>query len=164
MIRQQVIVTILTISRIGQRVYFQIKLPKDATRIIGVEYSVFGMHTVNTFFKAALKPSPPVNIFFNVVSNDPIGRLTLLSPGNANIFFQADIIDYSNIHLYHEITAFTFPPTPWSHSGKSEEWGVDVDGDVAIIEGNFKDGRAADSYDGFEYNLHVYLWIEKLIS
>lgn len=162
MIRQQVIVTILPISRIGQRVYFQIKLPKDTNRIVGVEHSVMGMHTVNNFSKAALKP-PPVNIFFKVVSNDPIGRLTLLAPGRANMFFQADIIDYANIHLYHDVTASTFSPAPWSHSGKSEEWGVNIDGDIPIIEGSFRDCRPADSYDGFAYNMHVYLWIEKLV-
>ena len=55
MLNEKVIITKLPITQVGQVVNFQIKIPRDALRIIGIELS--GSHFVN--IQPPAPPPPP---------------------------------------------------------------------------------------------------------
>jgi hypothetical protein len=158
MIQQEAIVHTLYINRIGEKQFFQVALPKDALRIIGLEYAVRKMDgelIIEASFADDLSEAP----YFEKKSNKIIGQLSLQNSSCAGLFFQGDLIDDKNIGLHEHIAAAQFVPKDWIQSTKREEIRFCVSGDV--IEGLFKDQYGMGEYEYLEYELSLYFWIEK---
>lgn len=160
MINEEAIVRILPVNRIGEIIHFQLQLPNDTKRIIGLEYGATGQNGV---------PFPgPADIFgpegdpsFAVSANKLIGKLGLQNPGSENVFYQGDLIEWRNVHLQEGIASVAWQPSSWSHSRKREEVSLNVEGNTSFIEGIFQDSWGKNEYESLSYNLHLYLWIEK---
>ena len=157
MMREEAIVISKDINSSGQYVYFQLSLPKDTGRIIGLEYGTITgeMITDRVGFSIEAVPGP-----FEVVANAVKGRLTLQVPGCENLFFQGDIVEDKNRHMGEVAAQLQWLPAAWSHGRKREEITFSVDKKSNLIEGIYKDVSAEVA--GFSpYKFHLYLWIEK---
>jgi len=158
MIREEVIAQSLSITRIGQRKYFQVSLPRDTKRIIGLEYGAIKKQGEPASFMP-----PPVTLadpVFWIYADKIIGKLMLRA---GRMFYQADLIEYRNIHLGETIIFPGWEPKPWTHGGRMEEIELSVLTDTALIEGFFQDSWGQGEFETLSYQLHLYLWIEKNI-
>src|SRR5258708_4538300 len=143
MTREQAIVTTLNITRMGQRVYFQVPLPKDTARIVGFEYG-FMLHQAELIISAPFPgdPVPTANglyPFWKFSPNKVIGQLTLIVAGYENIFYQEDLKEDHNIKVGEGIDLVSWQPAPWTHGRKRSEVGISVKSDTSLIEGVFID-------------------------
>lgn len=155
MMQEEVIVTSLYISRMGERKHFQIHLPGDTKAIIGLEYGAIEI-------SGAVIPVAPVTVgAFEVKADKPIGRLLLQVPGCEGVFFRGDLMEDNNYHMGDEVMAGSWQPHPWSHGGRKEELSIAVSSPAPFIEGYFMDRYGEGVYSSLEYQLQIYLWIEK---
>ncbi len=161
MTREEVILTTLSISRIGQKVYFQIPLPIDHCRIMGFEYGTMARTGIG--MKSPLFYKPPSDPTFYVHRNKVIGRITFWSASPENIFYQQDLIEYRNELLDEGIAANLWCPRPPGHifAKRREEDPFSVCCRLAVLEGYYVDSWGVQEYSSMSYRLHLYLWIEK---
>jgi hypothetical protein len=156
MTKESVIIEQLTIDRIGKKIFFQIMLPKDTQRIIGLEFGVMEKegHLLNA-------PAIPAN-YLQVVPNKVIGRITLQVAGKEHLFCQHDIVEDRNIWMGEKGGIATGLPELWSHGRKKEELPVRVD-ENTVIEGYYQDRWGIYEFSTLTYKLNVYVWIEKCL-
>lgn len=158
MMKEEAIVQTLFIKLVGQRVHFQMLLPSDAHRIVGLEYCAIKTAGVLLPDLVINNASP-----FQLVPNKLIGRLTLQIPGIEGMFCQVECMEDRNMIAGDLITTGIWKPTPYTHGRKNEELGLDVSADAAFIEGYFSDSWGVGEYLSLEYTFHLYLWIEKQV-
>lgn len=158
--KEEVIVHKLLITRIRERVHFQVRLPKDAKRIIGLEYDarkIDGNSYVSRI--AFIDYGPAGDPSFNRHKSKLIGRLSL---GNCNcegLFYQGDLIEDRNEAQYEGIAAYCYTPKKWINSTKREETNFNVK--AGFLYGLFEDHFGVNEYTELEYELSLYFWIEK---
>jgi hypothetical protein len=154
MTKESVIIEQLTIDRIWKKMFFQIMLPKDTRRIIGLEFGV--MEKDGQLQNA---PTYPYN-YLQIVPNKVIGRITLQVAGKENLFCQHDVVEDRNIWFGEKGGAATGHPELWSHARKKEELTVLVE-ENTVVEGIYQDRWGLGEYAWLSYKLNVYVWIEK---
>lgn len=153
MMKESCLVKSLFVDRIGKKFYFQVSLPRDTKRIIGLEFGATSSCGVPL-------PSPfAVASNGGMFANKTIGRISLQVSGRENVFFQKTVVEDRNIGM-GEFFATEFPAKDWSHGRKREEWPVDVE-ENTMIEGLFQDSWGEGEFQWLQYNFNVYIWIEK---
>jgi hypothetical protein len=166
MMKEEVIVKSLDIKKIGERQFFQISLPHDTKKIIGIEYGVMAKEGV-------LLPSPTFAPSFafggeddsslDFFKNKTVGRLVLRTASCSEIFFQEDVVENRNPHLGENITAVLWSPQFWTHSRKRHEIELCVC-ESRMVHGIYEDSWGFDEYQTLSYTLNIYLWIEKCMK
>ena len=163
MMKEEVIVKSLRINRIGESQYFQITVPRDVKRIIGLEYGAIEKDGV-------LRPSPfrtfeagEDNISLSIFPNTMIGRLVLRTAGCEGVFYQDDLIEDSNTHFGEVIAPVLWEPKRWTHGRKRHHIEFSIE-ENNVIYGFFQDSWGSNEYETFSYKLNLYLWIEKCIA
>jgi len=133
--------------------YFQIRMPHDTCRIIGLEYGMLPDEGTTQL--------PPTNIdpHFQMQTNEQFGRLTLQVPGCVGIFYQGELIKDKNIHMGEAVGFVNWQPGLWTHSRKRTEIELNVPG-APFVEGLFCNMHEDDD----PYWVHIYLWIERKLS
>ena len=119
MIREQAIVHILNIDRIGKRVFFQVSLPQDTRRIIGLEYDArkSGGEPYISRFPFGAEGDTDMKRY----PNHLIGRLTLKNSYCEGVFFESYLIEDRNTKQYEGVHGQLFNVEPWFSSEKREE-------------------------------------------
>ena len=164
--REEVIITELVIKKFGERKYFQVSLPLDTERIIGVELGHFADAGI---YIPALSPYPdtvPANF---VIHASPVaGQLTLSSMGAENMFYQGELVMEDYHPAFGQVANPFFAENTSSHGKKKEPLSVNVSGNSPIVEGYYKDnwgGAGSGPVSGdVNYTIHIYIWIEKKID
>jgi hypothetical protein len=166
MMKEEVIVKSLFIEKIGQKQFFQISLPHDTKRIIGIEHGVIGKEGV-------LLPSPSFapsfafggedDISLDFFENKIIGRVMLRGSSCSGIFYQDDIVENRNPHLGENIAAVIWSPDFWTHGRNRHEIGLRVC-ENRMVHGFYQDSWGIEEYQTLSYTLNIYLWIEKCIK
>jgi hypothetical protein len=161
MVKQEVILHTEIIERLGQVKYFQIDLPRDVEKIIGVESGGFRE-------SASAAPGDysiagdPIDPLFRIARVETIGRLTLQISDSANIFFQEEVRQKNVSAKYGDYTQGPDAFDQWSHDSKRHESEVNIRGCSPVIEGQFKDSWGLLENADVHYHLNIYIWIEKL--
>jgi hypothetical protein len=162
MIKEEVIVQSLSITRKGERVYFQIPLPYDTKRVIGLEYGYIKKAVEQIVSR---RSGDGIGFYpMTIFSNKVIGKLSLSCSGHEGLFYQGDLSENRNVFMNEQVVAVVFSPFEWTHFSKKEEITFCVDGCTRVIEGYFEDSFAEEIFTRFEYVLNLYLWIEKNIA
>jgi hypothetical protein len=161
--QEQAIVTHLAITKGKQVKVFQVRLPKNTIRIIGIETSVRLMGKEGTVPGPIGVPgkkdakvmskveqvglAEPTDAFYGEVThfnlfrrNTFFGDLKLQSCERGNIFFAKDIEEDVNLGFGDFSQIGRWQALPYSHEWKREEDHVVVDGCTTIIQGIYKDG------------------------
>lgn len=172
MTREEAIVHSIEINRMGQSNYFQVELPSDTTRIIGVETSAIRKESGETssellFPFGAYLPIDPIDDVdppFVIHKTETIGRLTLQSPDTGGIFFQDDVKQKDISSKYADFTQYPAVFDQWSHDRKRHETSIKVSSCSKLVEGHFKDSWGALYNYHVIYQFNIYIWIEKQVA
>ena len=151
--KQEAIVESFIIERKGEMRQFQILLPRDTNRIIGLEYGVTEKYE---------EPEVPVDPNENALlflRNKVIGSIILRTSGCEGTFYQSDLIEDRNVHFGETIAPVN--ALPWSHGRKKHEVELSIK-ENRIVHGFFKNYLAPVGFNSsIYYRLNLYLWIEK---
>ena len=166
MIKQEAIVHTERIRRLGDQRYFQINLPEDTDKITGIELSAFRTSSDGTSGSGVLllrryAPEPTHDPLFTIDKNVIIGRLTLQSLSKAGIFFQDEVRQKDANWKWADYAALYPSFDQWTHTAKRHEVEVAVAPCTPVIEGYYKDSWGVQSGYNIEYELNIYIWIEK---
>lgn len=164
MMKEEAIVSTVSITIPKEIKNFQIRLPYDTKRIIGVETGA-----IRTFYAETgnyVDPEwwafPNTNdLLFQVKPNKTVGEITLQTLGKENIFFRDEMKDKDSNIFWAD---FTKPDInefkEWTLGRKREEVEVNVDNNI-IIEACYKDRWGIINELIVRYTFRLYLWIEK---
>jgi hypothetical protein len=182
--KERVIIKQVSITKRGETQYFQIRLPRDAAHIIGIEtgicrtgkgfseyvhsraYAAAPVAAVAAAAPASKVPVPvpgpqaghfPVGFRRNIL----IGELKLQSQEKANVFFSEDVFESDqNIGFADYSATRFFSPSQWTHEFKRFEEKVVVNGVTTLIGGYFKDRIGERFKTNLSYTVNVYVWYE----
>ncbi|HEX7904892.1 MAG TPA: hypothetical protein VF487_13530 [Chitinophagaceae bacterium] len=165
MIKEKVLVLTISITKPKEIKNFQIILPADTKRIIGVEFG-----TIRTFYAETGNYNDPEWIqfpntndsLFHVRPNKTVGEFSLLTLGKENIFLKSEVKDKESNTFWADFSKPVMNQfAEWTHCTRKEEFDVDVNGNE-IVEGCFKDRWGIINELIVRYTFHLYLWIEKI--
>lgn len=150
MMREQVNITPIEITKAGQIKHFQIRLPKTAKKVIGVE--------IGGRFLQGSNPLPNINSDTPFKCNQLVGELKLQSCEEANVFYAGELRLDRNM-AYGDYTKNTqWIPEVFTHQMQSFEDVVITNADSTVINGMYKDNIGLQSQQSVSYLLNVYLW------
>ena len=172
MIKEEVILHREAIKKLGEQKYFQIQLPKDIERIIGVETGVFRYASGETEIGLAANfgghpaSDPDFDLLdppFKISFNDPIGSLTLQTTENPGIIYQKEVWQTDKNSKWTDFTQLLNDDFfgQYSHDRKRYEDVVISNLCTPMLEGFYKDSWGDHYSYHVEYELLIYLWIEK---
>ncbi len=173
MINEEVIIHREYIQKLGEQKYFQIALPVDTKKIIGIETGTFRYSSgaTQSGFIAYFggnpiiePPDDPLDPPFKIGCNDVIGRLSLQTQEYPGAFFQSEVRQKDKNWKWADFTPELNPAVfdQYSHDRKRYEANVKVDICTPTIEGHYKDSWAAHYNYHIVYDLLIYIWIEKV--
>ncbi len=151
--KEIVIIKSLLIDSPNQVKVFDIKIPRQAHNIIGVEMSM-------RWHSGTLPTHPVFNLrdgFMKMYRNTLLGELKLQSFERANIFYSQELKLYQNF-IHTDFTSRKFSPTPYTHQTHSFEDPIKVDGNITIVQGIYKDQLLLPM--PYSYTVMIYVWIE----
>ena len=158
MMQEQVVITPITITKAGQIKHFQIKLPKTAKRIIGVE---IGGRLLTDSKVNGIAPIASAEIAVRATEfkrNTFIGELKLQSCEEANIFYAGHLQTDNNLG-YGDFSQNRFwKINPFTHQAMAFEETVIVNADSTIIQGVYKDSIGKQRQQDVNYLVNVYVW------
>ncbi|MDO8998312.1 MAG: hypothetical protein Q7W45_01000 [Bacteroidota bacterium] len=153
MMQEQVCITPLAINKAGQVKHFQIRLPKTAKKVIGVE--------IGGRFLNGSKLVPNINSDALFKCNQLVGELKLQSCEEANVFYAGELRLDSNM-AYGDYTKNTqWIPEVFTHQMQTFEDVVITNADSTVINGMYKDNIGLQNQQSVSYLLNVYLWYSK---
>lgn len=153
MMQEQVNITPIEITKVGQIKYFQIRLPKTAKKVIGVE--------IGGRFLQGSNPLPNINSDTPFKRNQLVGELKLQSCEEANVFYAGELRLDRNM-AYGDYTRNTqWIPEVFTHQMQSFEDAVITNADSTVINGMYKDNIGLQNQQSVSYLLKVYLWYSK---
>lgn len=181
--REEVIIQPIRVTKKKEQIFFQVKLPRDVHKIIGIETGLYLESELPVFV-----PFIQGNANF-IRQNRLMGTLQLQASGKPNLFYAKEIID-RDINLgVGEMKVV--PPdvivrrivepllkkgddvpndgnnfsdfTIWSHGTKREEDPVNVCG-CQLINGQFKDAVGEYYNIDIQYRVMLYIWIERKVN
>ena len=162
--REEAIVSTVSITNPNQVRNFQIRLPCDTIRIIGVEWGA-----IRTFYAETgnyIDPEwwgfPNTNDpLFQVKPNKTFGELALMAIGSENIFFRDEFKNKDSNVFYADFSKPAMNQfTEWTHGRRREEIELAIKGST-IIEACYKDRWGIINELIVRYTFRLYLWIEK---
>lgn len=160
-----VIITSFVIERSNQIKLFQVRIPREAKNIIGVEMSMRWI--AGTVPPPSSVPGPPPGppswppptpiggTPFIIRRNQLVGELKLQSYEKANIFYTGELVIDQNIDN-RDFTASKFAPKVYTHQQVMNEDPVMVNGNTTLIQGVFR--NKFPIVGAFQYRVFVYVW------
>ena len=172
---QDVIVQRLHISKQGERHYFQINVPRQAEKIVGLELGAFLNAPV--FLKDRSLSS---NNWLSIKRNRLLGEVQLQTSNQPNFFFTGELVQEDrNIGVTDfiktgkekpvELNRLRIDPPPqknywrsqqFTHGGRKELDEILTDND-RVIYGCFKDVIGKTEKKNINYTVLLYLWFQQ---
>ncbi len=180
MIREQVLTQTIPVTKRQQQVFFQLKLPRDTHKIIGMETGLFVIQAPPEFFVPSSDAGGVIR------RNLLMGTLQLQANGSTDVFYSKDIFERDINTGLGELKRFVtqvqdapplqfllinVPPdgngfefyNSWSHGRKREEDPLSIC-NCLVIYGWFKDAAYATINTDIIYQVTLYVWIERKIK
>lgn len=145
------VVANITISRAGEWHHFQIKLPKNTLRVVGIETDVF---------LKPLKDRATGNSYERWEKYNTVGKLSLQSMEKINVFYN----DWVKASVFYEDiktqTAFKINPFSKHIRGKTFPKQIDIPVESTTINALYKDVVGKQIKKDIAYTVKTILWIE----
>ncbi len=149
--KERAIITTLTLTKPFEYRHFQVRIPRDAVHICGVE-------ATGRFIGKAGSVGKESNDFL-YRRNYLFGDLWLQSCEEANRFYTGEI-RANDINTV--MSDFSIPPTwkakEWTNGGKQEAETVIVDGDTTVVNGLYRDKTGKEITAILGYEIKVVIW------
>lgn len=156
MLHQQVLSEKILITQKGTIRHFQLRMPRSAEKLIGVECGVM-MNSVLPVLQQPAGFAQSVQFF----PTRNMGELTLQNVGKGNLFYSVPVIEQDAHVSYADYSNQTaFAPKCYTHSGKREPMEVNIPRETAIIMGMYKDLLGTQLNTDLQYWILVHLWFE----
>ncbi len=168
-VKEQAIVEVVEIEKPGQFKNFQIGLPENTVKIIGVETGLkiksVAASSSGVIVEVAdrtrrLFTPPDTDPAFEITKSSIAGTLALQSLNIENVFYRNDVYDFDKNIAYADFS-FSGNIKHWTHCRRREELTVNVDGKTPVVEGYYKDLWGRPNILAVKYSVYVCLWIEK---
>lgn len=177
--KEEVIIQSIGITKKKEQSFFQVKLPRDTNKIIGIETGLYILAAPLYSFV------PPEDNSGFIRRNNLMGVLQLQTNGKPDIFYSKEIFERDLNIGEAEIKIIPGQPkqeekvallkveppdgnsfdffTCWTHGSKREEDPLNICG-CTLINGQFKD--AVGEYFGTDisYKIILYIWIERKVN
>jgi len=163
--REGVIVSTFTVQRPKQVRLFQVKIPREAHEVIGIELGARWLSGNLPNFEAApidgaTPPDVPLpwQLPFKQLRNFDLGEVKLQSYEKANIFFSGDLILNRNLDT-GDYTNAGFAPKEYTHQYHLQEVEVSVRAETTLVQGIYRDKTSEFISGAFSYQVNVYVWV-----
>lgn len=163
--REGVIVSTFAIERPKQVKLFQVRIPREANEVIGVEIGLrwlagnLPVPVIPPRDSGAPPDVPaPWQLPMMQLRNFDLGEVKLQSYEKANIFYSGDVI----INKNHEAGDFTnagFAPKEYTHQYQSQEVEVSVRAETTLVQGIYRDKANEFITGSYRYQVSVYVWV-----
>lgn len=169
--RESVIISSFNIERTNQIKLFQVRIPREAKNIIGVEMGMRWL--VGAVPPPTSVPGPPpgpvswppplpVGGLQTILRrNQLVGELKLQSYEKANIFYTGELVLDQNIDN-RDFTHPRFANKVYSHGLAMHEDPVSVNGDTTLVQGVFRNRLPV--VGNFQFRVFVYIWTEAKVD
>lgn len=177
MSRARLIVKQITIQKRGEVNFFQIRLPKNVVRIIGIETDVFMLSAIETDSSGAthgggsggVRPDGTTGAIevnrrpflqWRVTSNPIVGKLKLQSMDRHNIFFESWLSFVFLNASMPDMSFGIFPKSPYSLNTKSELRTTGIPCSNDVIHGFFTDNIGVRRNTDTRYVVKIFVWVQ----
>jgi len=157
--RESVIVTNFLIDRPKQIKLFQMKIPREAENIIGIEMGLTWITGIPPVIAPPLEWALPMDIKRNLV----LGELKFQSYEKANMFYTQELVINQNTDTA-DFTSKFFPPKAYTHQYQLNEEPIKVNGNTTILQGVYRDNFSDQFAGAYSYIIRVYVWLEAKID
>lgn len=156
MLQQEVITNELSITRRGSTRTFQLRLPRHAQKVIGVECGVKMITPVpRNLADGNFQTS------FQFVPSLAVGELRIQHVGQAGTFFSTQIMEQDvNLNFADFSGVPGFMPKTWTHQSTKEPVSVEVDREANILLGVYRDIIGNHFNTHMKYTVLIHLWFE----
>ncbi len=152
--REGVIISSFLIERQKQVKLFQVRIPREAENIVGVEMGLLWLEGL----LPVPPPSPVWSLPMSVQRNLVLGELKLQSYEKANMFYSADLCMNNNVN-FADFSTGSFPAKEYSHGYAWHEDPVMVNGNTTLLQGVYRDKLSDYQSSTYRYIVKVYVWI-----
>lgn len=156
MLIHQVTTHEIGITRRGSINHFQLRLPRHAEKVIGIECGV-----------QMITPLPWNLAYgdfitsFHFLPSLAIGELRLQHVGKAGIFFSTQIMEQDSNLGFADFSALPgFKPKSWTHQSTKEPISVEVNREANVLLGVYRDIVGTYFNMHMEYKILIHLWFE----
>lgn len=161
--RVRVIVKEISIRQKGEVHFFQIRLPRNATRIRGIEYDAFLISPLSAGPPPESTVSLPNRMPFlkwKLANNPILGKLKLQSPDRNNLFFGTWLSFQHYQSGIPDMSFGLFPKSPYTLNRSTWPKRLDQACSIHVINGMFEDQIGLRQDIDLEYRIKVFVWIE----
>ncbi len=148
-----VLIKSFVINKNKQIKVFDIKIPRQAQYIIGMEMGLV--------FESGTIPHHPVfneeEALLTFKPSIVLGELKLQSFDSANLFYVEELKVCQNFNQA-DFSGLGFNPTPYSHQTKSLEDPINVSGGITIAQGVYR--NSLELPIPYRYKVNVYVWLK----
>jgi len=152
--REGVIITTFLIERPKQVKLFQVKIPREAENIVGVEMGLLWLEGPPPLLPPPHDWALPMSVSRNLL----LGELKLQSYERANMFFIGEL-SINNTLDFADFTSQFFSPKAYTHQYSQHEDQVRVSGETTILQGVFRDKLSEHQPGAYKYVVKVYTWV-----
>ncbi|TRU49819.1 MAG: hypothetical protein EWV91_07040 [Microcystis aeruginosa Ma_QC_Ca_00000000_S207] len=156
MLKEQVISQQVSITRKAMIRNFELRLPRHAKRVIGLESGV-------RMVSALPEPIQPASFAESLqfIPSRVMGELRLQHIGKSGLFFSTQVMEQDSGLAYGDFSMTAgFKTASWTHQGKREPFSVQVDREASILLGMYKDIIGEQLNRHLEYQVLIHLWFE----
>ncbi len=158
--RARLIIKEVQITRQGEIKNFQIKLPKDTTRIIAIETDVRMDSDGIVLIGGGGVISKTPYLFWTQATNPVLGKLKLRSMERTNIFYE----EWLHLILFNagipDMSGGLFVTNPTSLNKNKVAKKVDVPKETTVINGIYNDTIGVAVKKDIGYTIKVFVWVE----
>ena len=151
--KEVVIIKRILIDKPNQLSVFDIKIPRQAKKIIGIEMGLRWL--------TGTAPTEPLfnssDGFFKINRNTTVGELKLQSYDSAKVFYTNELIIFQNF-THSDFTSSGFKPSAFTHQTQSTLDPIQITENPAIVQGIYKD--ILKPLTAFSYSVNIYVWLE----
>ena len=169
--RARLIVKEVKIQKQGEINFFQVRLPQDTKRIIGIETDAIIISPFTLASSHGSEPNPDGTVAGQIINRTPflkwdttvnptLGKLKLQSQDRAGIFFETWIYFIQLGGGIPDMSFGMFPKSPYSLNQNSPPKKVNLTCKHSSIEGMYEDEFGKTQNRDMNYILKVFVWIE----
>lgn len=152
---KRAIITSFLIDRPKQVKLFQIKLPRHAKRVLGVESSIVWKSGEAPVFST----NQPWDLPYPPKRSTLIGEVKLQSTGAANIFYTQELFASASFD-FADYTAEWLEEKPCAEDQTCFDSNVEISGEGNVLLGFFADKVHETKTPPYAYKVIVYVWVE----
>ncbi len=155
--KQTAVIEQISINNKGEWKYFQVRIPKDAQAIIGIETSV----RLGTGIPA---PAPPATIVESLAAVAPrtAGEIRLQQIGSNGILYAGRVMESDQSPCMADVGALDFfPARSWSHQCKNHEDDIRLHPGSQVMTGSYHDMLGEGLGINVPYTVTLCVWYER---